>query len=121
MGAGRVDVLQILFLLLVQLPEHAVHQDFGEADDSVQRRPQLVGHIRQELRLVLAGDFELATLVRDLLEQPHVLNRDDGLVREGRHELNLLVGVKARTSVRANVKAPMSVLSLSIGMPMMVR
>src|SRR5262249_57213168 len=54
-----VNVLRILLLLLVQLAEHFLRQDLGEADDGVQRRPQLVGHVRQELGLMLTGDFEL--------------------------------------------------------------
>ena len=57
-------------------------EHLGVADDGVQRRPQLVGHVRQELRLVLAGLCELAVRVLKLLKQPRVLNCDDSLVRE---------------------------------------
>jgi hypothetical protein len=39
MGARGVDVLEILLLLLVEVTEHAIRQDFGEADDGVQRCP----------------------------------------------------------------------------------
>src|SRR5262245_9750034 len=53
MSTGGIDVLQVLFPLRVQFPEHAIRQDLGEADDGVQWRPQLVGHVRQEFRLVL--------------------------------------------------------------------
>src|SRR5262249_9639162 len=45
-----------------------------------------------ELGLVLAGLLELPVLVLDLLEQPHVLDRDHRLVGERREQLNLLVG-----------------------------
>src|SRR5215831_10389088 len=83
MGTRRVDILQIFFLLLVQLPEHAVCQDLGETDDRVQRRSQLVGHIRQELRLVLAGDFELMTLVRELPKEAGVLDGESRLGGKG--------------------------------------
>ena len=45
------------------------------------RRPQLVRHVGQELRLVLAGGFDLATLLGDLsitglefLKQSHVFS-----------------------------------------------
>src|SRR5438128_2413708 len=88
MGARGVDVLQVLFLLLVELTEHPLRQDLGEADDGVQRRTELMGHVRQELRLVLAGDFELATLVRDLAEEPGVLDREGGLGRKGPQQID---------------------------------
>ncbi len=78
--------------LAFDLAEHALDQHFREADDRVQRRPQLVRHVREELRLVLAGDLELAALVLDLVEQPHVLDRDHGLVGEGLYQLDLLLG-----------------------------
>jgi hypothetical protein len=86
-------------LLLVELPEHAVGQDLREPDDGVERRPQLVRHIRQELRLVLAGDFDLAALLGDLLvtglellEQPDVFDSDHCLVGERLEERDLFVG-----------------------------
>ena len=63
--------------LLGLLLEH-----LGVADDGVQRRPQLVGHVRQELRLVLARLGELLVRVLEFLEQPGVLDGDDGLVGE---------------------------------------
>ncbi len=63
------------------------------------RGPQLVGHIRQELRLVLAGDFNLSALLGDLpiaglelLEQPDVFDSDHCLVGERLEELDLFVG-----------------------------
>jgi len=57
-----VDVLQVLVLFLVQLLEHALGQHFGEPDDRVERGAQLVGHVGEELGLVLAGDLELPAL-----------------------------------------------------------
>ena len=53
------DVVDVVDLLLVQLAEHLLPEDLREADDGVQRRPQLVGHARQEFRLVAAGALEL--------------------------------------------------------------
>ena len=41
---------------------------------------------------MLARDFELAALVLDFLEQPHVLDGDHSLVGEGGDQLDLLVG-----------------------------
>jgi hypothetical protein len=51
-----------------------------------------VTHIGEELRLVLACLCKLAALVLNLVEQPHVLDRDHGLVGEGLHKFNLFVG-----------------------------
>ena len=51
-----------------------------------------MAHVGEELRLVLARLGELAALVLDFIEQPHVLDRDDRLVGEGGRQLDLLVG-----------------------------
>src|SRR5262249_15938772 len=96
MGARSVDVLQVLFLLLVQLTEHPIRQDRGETDDGIQRRPQLVRHVRQELRLVLAGYFELAALILDLAEQARVLDGERGLCGKGPQEVDHLWFKSAR-------------------------
>ena len=89
------DVLQVVVLLLVQLAEHALDQHLGEADDGVQRRAQLVRHVRQELALVLVGDLQLPALVLDLAEQAHVLDGDHRLVGEARHQLRVALGERA--------------------------
>jgi hypothetical protein len=83
MLSGRVNVLQVFLLLLVQLPEHALGQHFGEPDDGVEGRPELVRHFGQDLGLLLAGDLELAALVLDLPEEASVLNGQCRLRREG--------------------------------------
>ena len=69
------------------LPQH-----LADADDGVERRAQLVAHVGEELRLVLARLCELAALLLDFLEQPHVLDRDRRLIGEGRYQFDLLVG-----------------------------
>jgi hypothetical protein len=51
-----------------------------------------VAHVGDELRLVLACDLKLTALLCYLVEQPSVLDRDDGLVCEGVDELDLAVG-----------------------------
>jgi hypothetical protein len=71
-----MNVLEVLLLLLIELAEHTFRQDLGEADDGVERRPQLMGHVGEELGLVLAGDLELATLLLDLAEETRVLDGD---------------------------------------------
>ena len=83
MPARGQDVLEVLGLLLVHLPEHPLGQDLREAEDRVQRRPELVGHVGQELGLVAAGRLEQAALVRDLAEEPGVLDGESGLGGEG--------------------------------------
>ena len=62
--------------------ESFLHQ-LGVAEDGGQRCPELVAHVGDELRLVLTGDLEFAAFLRDLVEQPRVLDGDDSLVREG--------------------------------------
>jgi len=45
-------------------------QHLADANDGVERRAQLVAHIGEELRLVLACFRELPALVLDFIEQP---------------------------------------------------
>ena len=92
MAAGLKDVAQVLRLPLVHLAEHPLGQDFRESEDGVQRCAQLVRHVGEELRLVLAGDLKPLALLRDLSEQPCVLDGDDGLIGEGLQQGDLLVG-----------------------------
>ena len=73
-----------------------VEDQLGITEDGVERRAQLVAHVGEELRLVLARLGELAALVLDLVEQAHVLDRDHRLVGEGRDQLDLLLGESAR-------------------------
>ena len=60
------DVVEVLGLLLVDLAEQLLAQHLREAADRVQRRPQLVRHVGQELRLVATGGLELAGLLVQL-------------------------------------------------------
>ena len=90
MAAGGQDVLQVLGLLLVHLAEHPLGQHLGEAEDRVQRGPELMRHVREELRLVAAGRLELPALVRDLLEEPRVLDGQRRLAGEGLEQVDHL-------------------------------
>src|SRR6478672_5778392 len=63
-----------------------------QADDGVERGAQLVAYAGKELRLVLARQCELTALVLELVEQPHVLDCNHGLIGVGRGEFDLLVG-----------------------------
>ena len=72
----------------VHLPEHPLGQDLREPEDRVQRGPELMGHVGEELGLVAAGGLELAALVRDLAEEPGVLDGQGGLGGEGLEQLD---------------------------------
>ena len=54
-----------------------------------------MAHVGDELRLVLAGDLELAALLGDLVEQARVLDGDHGLVGEGLDKLDLPLGERS--------------------------
>ena len=64
------DVVEVLRLLLVDLAGHPLAQHLREADDRVQRRPQLVRHVGQEVRLVLARRLELPVEAPELVVHP---------------------------------------------------
>ena len=70
----------------------AVRHQFGISQNGIERRAQLVAHIGEELRLVLARLFELPALVLDFVEQPHILDGDGSLIGEGCDKFNLPIG-----------------------------
>src|SRR6516164_3679639 len=78
--------------LLRRLTVSAVRHQFGVAQDGVERGAQLMAHIRQELRLVLARLFKLPTLFLDFVKEPRILNGDDRLGGEVRDQRYLFVG-----------------------------
>src|SRR5262249_5180385 len=82
-----VERLGVLFERLRILPEH-----LADADNGIERGAQLMAHVGEELRLVLARLGKLAALVLNFVEQPHVLDRDACLVGKRRRQLDLLVG-----------------------------
>src|SRR5262249_47201948 len=92
MSPSEVHALQRLLRLFCAEPRGVRDHHFGQSDDGIERRAKLVAHAGDELRLVLVRLCELATLVLDFVEQPHVLDRDHRLVGEGGHQLDLLVG-----------------------------
>ena len=110
-----IERLDVLLKRLGILPQH-----LGDANDGVERRAQLMAHAGEELRLVLACEFELAALVLDFLEQPHVLDRDRRLVGEGRNQLDLLVGEWPHLQPRQGQDAD-GTPSRNMGTPSMVR
>jgi len=48
-----------------------------------------MAHVGHELRLVLAGDFEFTALLGDVVEQPNILYRNNGLIGKRLDEFNL--------------------------------
>ena len=69
-----------------------LEEHLGEADDRVERRAQLVAHVGEELRLVVARDLELAALVLELLEQASILDGHRRLVRKRLEEVDRVGG-----------------------------
>src|SRR6516164_3836191 len=83
--AVRLKPFEYAKHLLRRLAISAVRHQFGIAKDGVERRAQLVAHIGEELRFVLARLFKLPALVLDFIEETYILNRDCSLVGKGRH------------------------------------
>ena len=81
----------VLLQRLGILPQH-----LGDADDRVERRAQLVAHAGEELRLVLAGDFELLAFLADFGEQARVLDRQNRLGGKGLEQFHRACGKLAR-------------------------
>src|SRR3954454_12185264 len=91
----RVDVPQILILLVVEIAEHSLNHSFRELDDGVEGRAQLMRHVGDELGLVAVRRLQLAALVLDLAEQPRIVDRDYGLPSESLQQCNLIRGERA--------------------------
>jgi hypothetical protein len=60
--------------------------ELGVAKDRRERGPELMAHVGDKLRLVLASNLKLAALPGDFLEQASVLKRNRRLVGEALHE-----------------------------------
>ena len=70
--------------------QRRIEQHFGEADDRVERRAQLVRHVGEKLRFVAIGRLDLPAFVFDFAKQPGILDRQDGLRGEGFHQIDHL-------------------------------
>ena len=79
----KASASEVLGLLLEHL---------GVADDGVQWRPQLVAHIREELRLVLRRLSKLTVRYLKLLEEARVLDGNHGLIGERFEQGDLTLG-----------------------------
>ena len=76
----------VLLCSLRILPQHLT-----DADDGIERRAQLMAHVGEELRLVLARLGKLAALVLNFVEQADVLNGDHCLVSKRAQNGNLFI------------------------------
>ena len=72
-----------LELILALKVLRVFEQHFGDADNGIQRRAQLVRHVGKKLRFELARRLELLALLLDLLEQARILDRQHRLRGEG--------------------------------------
>src|SRR5713226_2541999 len=88
MPAIVLDALEDTARPLRQLAVNPVDEQFGIAEDRVQRGSELVAHIGEELRFVLAGERQLLALVGNLAEEPRVLDRQNRLAGESLHQLH---------------------------------
>ncbi len=57
--AGRIDGAGELHLVVAEVAVGVVRQQLGEDQRAVERRAQLVGHVRQEFRLVATGPLQI--------------------------------------------------------------
>ena len=89
--AVGVQAIEHLAHLVRRLAVDVVENKLGVAEDGVERGAQLVAHVGEELRLVLACDLELVALVLDFVKQAHVLNSNHSLIGESGGQLDLLV------------------------------
>src|SRR6185312_17239976 len=74
--------------LIRHLAIDVVEHQFGIAKDGVERRAQLMADISEELRFVLARDFELAALLVDLGEEAGIVDGERRLRRKGLEQLD---------------------------------
>ena len=79
----------------------------SDARGELAERGELLGLNQPILRLaqIVERGGELARARLHLVEQPHVLDRDDGLVGEGLDDLNLAIGEMARLLAREHQRA----------------
>src|SRR5262245_6303989 len=85
-GADAAERIQRFRTL--RLIEALLHQ-LSVAEDGGKRRSQLVTHVSDKLRLVLARNFKLVALSPDFFKKTRVLDGDDGLIGEGSQQFNL--------------------------------
>src|SRR5262249_52064493 len=93
---SAVHALQWLLRLFSAEACRVFDHHFGQSDDGVEGRAQLMAHAGDELRLVFARQLELAAFVFDLAEQACVLDSEHRLGCERLQEMNGILGKVAR-------------------------
>ena len=106
MPAVALNALEHPAHLVGHVAIDVVEDQLGVAEDGVERRAQLVAHVGEELRFVLARDLELPALLLDLMEQPRVLDRQHRLGREGLQQVDLARRERAGVACRRTTRAP---------------
>ena len=89
-------------------PNIPVEEHLGEADDRVERRPELVRHAREELGLVPTGDLQLGPLGVELAEEACVDDGQRRLVGERPQQLAASRRRSRRVERRRITRAPTS-------------
>ena len=92
MFRANQNLLKILFLKSRYLPFGPPQHQAGEADNGIERRPQLVTDVGKKLRLVPVSGLKQRVLLLDFLKQADVFGGDHRLVGEGCDESDLLLG-----------------------------
>src|SRR5215471_3212049 len=87
--AVGLEPLEYAEHLLGGLTISAVRHQFRITQDGIERRAQLMTHIGEELRFMLARLFKLPALVLDLVEETYILNGNHRLVGEGGCQFDL--------------------------------
>ena len=120
------DEVEQLAIEAEHVREQAAAQRDGVAHDRLEHRldvgRQGADHAQDRggRRLLLQCRRQLARARLHLVEQAHVLDRDHGLVGEGRHELDLPVGEGPHIE-RVRDMTPIGMSPRSIGTPSAVR
>ena len=83
------DALQHALGALGKFAVKPVAQQLGIAQNGVERRSELMAHIGEEARFMLARKGELAALFLDPAEQPRIAHGEHRLMREGLHQAHL--------------------------------
>src|SRR5262245_21185225 len=114
-----VDELEQVFAVGLYPFEHRVHlnrqqaikavlHEFTVSKDSVQRSSQLMAHVGEELRLMLAGDLKLSGFLFELLKKTCILDGEGRLRGERLHKVNdgLLEGARMITPHNQSANNP---------------
>src|SRR6266571_4461858 len=105
MSPSAVHALQRLLRLFRAEPRGVRDHHFGQPDDGIERRAQLVAHAGDELRLVLARPFSIA-----------IAAWSAKVVTS-----SICLSVNGSTVLRVKISTPVGVPSRSIGTPRTVR